>query len=230
MSDTEKILACDGALGALSLAYDDGQTCLLRHAAGNDALERGIALIDELLTAAGIAVADLTALACTIGPGAFTSLRITLAMAKGLAFSLDLPLVAVSSFDALREMLVTPILQEPLLLALRPRPGIFSFRVVGCDGEIRAAASGPAADALQTVRPFLHDVRKIVAWPPSEAQQDIAGLEIAMDILALRDEAPAFAVARLARRRLALDRPALDAVHAIVADYGEAPATTVVAL
>ena len=53
--------------------------------------------IDELLTEAGLAYRDLDALVVDRGPGSFTSLRIGLGVAQGLALAHDLPIHPVSS-------------------------------------------------------------------------------------------------------------------------------------
>lgn len=60
--------------------------------------------IDTALSSAGADYADLTALAVGIGPGNFTGLRMSVAAARGLSLSLDLPCRGVSSFDALRAL------------------------------------------------------------------------------------------------------------------------------
>jgi tRNA threonylcarbamoyladenosine biosynthesis protein TsaB len=58
-------------------------------------------LCDEVLRATGLTVSDLAAIACGAGPGSFTGLRVGLAVAKGLALADRIPLVLVSSLDAL---------------------------------------------------------------------------------------------------------------------------------
>ncbi len=57
--------------------------------------------VDELLRDAGSAPADLGALVVGTGPGSFTSTRIGLSLARGLALALDLPVAGVSTLDAL---------------------------------------------------------------------------------------------------------------------------------
>jgi tRNA threonylcarbamoyladenosine biosynthesis protein TsaB len=58
-------------------------------------------LCDEVLRSAGVRPRGLGGLACGAGPGSFTGLRVGLAVAKGLALPFDLPLVLVSSLQAL---------------------------------------------------------------------------------------------------------------------------------
>ena len=48
---------------------------------------------------------DLSCLACTVGPGSFTGVRIGVATVKGLAFGKNLPCVEVSTLEALAENL-----------------------------------------------------------------------------------------------------------------------------
>ena len=58
-------------------------------------------LIKQLLDNTGHRLADLAAVAVSDGPGSYTGLRIGAAAAKGLCFALNIPLVAVSTLQAL---------------------------------------------------------------------------------------------------------------------------------
>ncbi len=53
--------------------------------------------IDEVLKKSKISIKELSAIAVSKGPGSYTGLRIGVAAAKGLCYSLDLPLVSVST-------------------------------------------------------------------------------------------------------------------------------------
>ena len=58
-------------------------------------------LVERVLAEAGLALADVEGIAVSIGPGSFTGLRVGLALAKGIAFAGGLPLVGVSTLEAL---------------------------------------------------------------------------------------------------------------------------------
>ena len=57
--------------------------------------------IDLMLNWVAYEMRDLTGLAVNLGPGAFTGIRVGLALAQGLALASDKPLFGYSAFDAL---------------------------------------------------------------------------------------------------------------------------------
>jgi tRNA threonylcarbamoyladenosine biosynthesis protein TsaB len=56
-------------------------------------------LIDKCLRNASITINDLKAIAICDGPGSYTGLRIGASAAKGLCYTLEIPLIALSAFD-----------------------------------------------------------------------------------------------------------------------------------
>jgi tRNA threonylcarbamoyl adenosine modification protein YeaZ len=82
--------------------------------------------IDELLGRLDIGRSRLAAIVVGIGPGAFTGLRVGIATAKGLAHALGLPIIGISTADALlanapaRSILLLPAGPSDRLVA---RPG-----------------------------------------------------------------------------------------------------------
>jgi tRNA threonylcarbamoyladenosine biosynthesis protein TsaB len=62
--------------------------------------ERLFAAIDEILRAASLDRSSLEAIACDLGPGSFTGVRVGVASAKGIALALGLRVVGVTSLEA----------------------------------------------------------------------------------------------------------------------------------
>jgi tRNA threonylcarbamoyladenosine biosynthesis protein TsaB len=91
-------LAFDTATGvATSALVDDGEVLGERASRAQTLLED----VDALLRRGGAHPRDIGALAVGIGPGSFTGVRIGLAVARGLALSLDVQGAGVSTLAAL---------------------------------------------------------------------------------------------------------------------------------
>jgi tRNA threonylcarbamoyladenosine biosynthesis protein TsaB len=91
-------LAFDTATGAATSALVDGAEVLGERTSRAQTLLEDV---DALLRQAGAHPSDLDRLAVGIGPGSFTGVRIGLAVARGLALSLDLEGSGVSTLAAL---------------------------------------------------------------------------------------------------------------------------------
>ncbi len=63
--------------------------------------ERLHIFIDEILQENNLKFSDLDAIAISEGPGSYTGLRIGVSAAKGLCYSLELPMVAVPTLESL---------------------------------------------------------------------------------------------------------------------------------
>ena len=88
--------------------------------------ERLIPMLEEMLTEAGCAWADLDRLGVGVGPGNFTGIRLAVSAARGLALGLDIPAIGVNSFDALA--LGT---DKPVLVCIDARGGKVYLQLFG---------------------------------------------------------------------------------------------------
>ena len=62
--------------------------------------------VEEMLAQSNISLQELSAIAVCIGPGAFTGVRLGVAAVQGLAISHQLPVISVSSLDAIAAQVV----------------------------------------------------------------------------------------------------------------------------
>lgn len=58
-------------------------------------------MAEDLMANCGVSAGDITAVACSAGPGSFTGVRIGMAAAKGFSWARELPLVGVSTLEAM---------------------------------------------------------------------------------------------------------------------------------
>jgi len=88
---------------------NDGKTIALAEYAGEGYLhaEKLHVFINEVLAKAGITYKDLEAVAVSMGPGSYTGLRIGVSAAKGLCYTLDIPLIAVDTLELLAQKVKT---------------------------------------------------------------------------------------------------------------------------
>jgi tRNA threonylcarbamoyladenosine biosynthesis protein TsaB len=198
------LLALDTATekGSLALVTEDRvlrEYSLDSHNAYLTCLMPGVA---ALLRTSGKDVADLTAVAVSTGPGNFTGLRIGLATAKTLAWSLNCPLVPVPTMEVMAAQF--PFSPDPIGVLMDAKRGEVFWGLFRCPedrpqvlegplrlpvGELPARLpmpvllTGPGLDAHRETLTSL--LPPEIAWAPAEQRLPRAAT-----------------LARLARRRL----------------------------
>ena len=96
-----KILAVDTSTNVCSVCILAGEEIVAEYATvgGKTHSERLMPAIELLFGHLDYGIDSLQGIAVIRGPGSFTGLRIALSVVKGLAFALDLPVVAVSALE-----------------------------------------------------------------------------------------------------------------------------------
>lgn len=193
------IIAFDGASTDLSVGLAGADGTLIAEDGWSAAHRQSAELLPRLLAmldASGHSLHDATAVGVGLGPGSFTGLRVAVALAKGLAFGLGLPLYGVPSLKAW-------LVADPDALAAVARAGT------------RDAYLLRAGDAAATIvdRGDLGSLEQVVAP---------ADLAEAFGIIGSRPHRAAVGIATLvAGKRAAGD--AGDDLHALEPIYLRAP-------
>lgn len=98
MNPLPVMLAIDTSSDACSVALGVGERVFERHEIVPRAHTRLVLpMVQELIKEAGIELSDVDAFVLGRGPGAFTGVRIAVGVVQGLAFSVERPVVPVSS-------------------------------------------------------------------------------------------------------------------------------------
>lgn len=118
------ILALDSSTDACSVAlYANGQLDARFELAAKSHTQRLLPMVDELLGDNNLKLHDLDAIAFGRGPGSFTGLRICMGIVQGLAFGAQLPVIPVSTLEAmaLGYCRANPDTSLPVLVSLDAR-------------------------------------------------------------------------------------------------------------
>lgn len=154
MSDA-LILGFDTSAAHCAAALLSGDRCIA--AAAEDMrqgqAERLFPLLESLLNEVGADWGDLSRIGVGVGPGNFTGIRISVSAARGLALSLGVPAIGVSTFEAIEAA------SDHLPAVRGPRDQVYLARP-GCAPSLEIEAQ----------------VQQALAFPPTPAQlaQNIA--------------------------------------------------------
>jgi tRNA threonylcarbamoyladenosine biosynthesis protein TsaB len=184
-----RVLALDAATEACSVALLSNGDVLVRIVdAGKSSAQQILSLVEEVMAEGQVSLSRLDGIAASIGPGAFTGVRISVAVAQGLAFGAGLQVAPITTLEALA-LQVLQGAQGPAVACLDARMGEVYWGCFTADAARGVIASGapqvgpPAAVAARLKGRHIGIGRGFSAYP--ELAQ-IPGIEInSRDSLAL---------------------------------------------
>lgn len=191
------VLAIDtsGSFCSVAVVNGSGVRTAVSSEGSGDHFEQLPLLVGRVCADAGISTSDIRSIRIGIGPGSFTGLRIGMSFAKGLACSLQVPLIGCSSLAgaAAAAMSRDSSLERVAVLADARRDEVF------------AAAYTRGAPVVEEVAPCIVPVAELsgAAWSKTGThwltpQRDftlhgvplVAEGEIASGLLALEEDTP----------------------------------------
>lgn len=139
-----RVLALDTATQACSVALLDGGRLIGRHEeVSKSHAQRILGMIDSVLAEAALPLSVLDGIAASVGPGSFTGVRISVAVAQGLAFGAGLRVVPVTTLEALAFAAVRNGARQ-VLACLDARMGEVYWGCFRADADRGVIAIGPA--------------------------------------------------------------------------------------
>jgi tRNA threonylcarbamoyladenosine biosynthesis protein TsaB len=170
-----RVLALDTATEACSVALltDEGSFGRFKEV-GRGHAEEILGMVDATVAEAGVTLSMLDGIAASVGPGAFTGIRISVSVAQGLAFGAGLPVIPVTTLEALALQAVRGGADQ-VMACLDARMGEVYWSCFSADAKRGVAARGPLAVgvAASVSAPFtgaFHGIgRGFAAYPGLES-------------------------------------------------------------
>ena len=121
------LLAVDTSTTQMGLALYDGAQVLGEYAwrSGQRHTVELAPAVADLFTRCAVTMNDVNALGVALGPGSFTSLRVGLALVKGLALAKHIPLVGIPTLDIHAH--AQPMSKLPLAVAIQAGRGRYAL-------------------------------------------------------------------------------------------------------
>ena len=132
------VLAFDTSVTGCAICISDGKNSWRE----NLATERGqaeflVPMINDLIRKSGYSYNCFDRIAVTVGPGSFTGVRVGLSTAKGLALSLNRPLIGFATLSVIAR---GSNLKENTLVAIDTKRGDYYGQIFGAGGEAKTDA------------------------------------------------------------------------------------------
>jgi tRNA threonylcarbamoyladenosine biosynthesis protein TsaB len=146
-------LETSSAVGSVALRTESGVE-VRQIATAREQTDRVLALVDELLAGAGLALEALHGIAFGRGPGSFTGLRVSAAIAQGLGAASGVPLLPVSSLLCLAERAWREAGCERCLVCVDAHMGEVYWAEAGRSGGVVALVGPERLSAPAEVEPL----------------------------------------------------------------------------
>ncbi|MCW6510139.1 tRNA (adenosine(37)-N6)-threonylcarbamoyltransferase complex dimerization subunit type 1 TsaB [Lichenifustis flavocetrariae] len=152
------VLAIDTALGAAS-------ACLLDLSSGTPVaaeslpMERGHAeallpLLDRIVAQVDGGFDAISRVAVTVGPGSFTGIRVGVAAARAIGLACQIPVVGVSTLQALAAPAIASRIQPPIIAAIDAKHGNVYAQIFGTAGiTVMEACHASVASVIEAAGP-----------------------------------------------------------------------------
>jgi len=206
---SRRLLALDAATESCSVALlCDGEVVERGAESGKAHSQQLLGMVAQVLAERGLSMQELDGIVAGIGPGAFTGVRISVAVAQGLAFGLGLRVAAVSTLEALAQQALAQQAPVPHVIAcLDARMNEVYWGCFAADARQGVRATGAArvgapGSVVLSATPSLGIGRGFAAYPDLAA---LPGLMLPAGAAAAAPRARDFAALGALRFELGLD-------------------------
>lgn len=184
---TYNLLALDASTEALSIAIQfNGQIVKHFEVCPQQHSQKVLPLVSELLDKAGCKLQDLDGIVFGRGPGSFTGVRISVAIAQGLAYGANLPLVGVSTLQSMAQQAIDEKQVESVVTGIDARMGEIYFAHYRKSGKGLAELSIDENEVVCAPTDLPESIKSLTAvgsaWEPYAEQAADLNLDVISEI------------------------------------------------
>jgi tRNA threonylcarbamoyladenosine biosynthesis protein TsaB len=184
---TYNLLALDASTEALSIAIQfNGQIVKHFEVCPQQHSQKVLPLVSELLDKAGCKLQDLDGIVFGRGPGSFTGVRISVAIAQGLAYGANLPLVGVSTLQSMAQQAIDEKQVESVVTGIDARMGEIYFAHYCKSGKGLAELSIDENEVVCAPTDLPESIKSLTAvgsaWEPYAEQAADLNLDVISEI------------------------------------------------
>lgn len=119
------ILAIDSTSGtcSVSILKNNDIIAYIEEKTVSNQAKRLVPMIEDVLNQSRTQYSELSAIACTVGPGSFTGIRIGLATARAIGFAANIPVLGFSGLEVLAFAEIERQDETPILASLNAGKG-----------------------------------------------------------------------------------------------------------
>jgi tRNA threonylcarbamoyladenosine biosynthesis protein TsaB len=166
-------------IGTVSAVDGEQVLCALESTEQTRHAERLLDLVKDVLEAAAWTLRDVELLACGMGPGSFTGVRVAMATAKGLCAAASLPLVGVVTLAAMAHAARTSAGPGPMAPLLDAKKGEVFAAAYDAAGELLAEpVHVPVASAQAWVAALLSRAPELQVCGEIAATLDLGAVPV----------------------------------------------------
>jgi len=136
---------------SLALSRDGAMLAETTWRCGQNHTVQLLTTLSSLLKQTGLRPADANGIVVALGPGSYNGLRVGLSTAKGLAFSLSIPLVGISTLAAEAYQAALGRQELPVCAIHNAGRGEISEAIYALEGDELAQIEGEQVTTLQTL-------------------------------------------------------------------------------
>lgn len=160
-----KIIIIDTTINSCYVALTNEEK-ILSHKVHHDAKTQAAFInqaIESMMEEQKCTFSDVAAIACCMGPGSYTGLRIGLSTAKGLCYALDIPLIGFNRMELIGH-------EDHRIVLIKARVGEY-FLAHYKDGEIVQSPIHKTEDAVNEYLTHLPDVKLFIIGEEKSFQE-----------------------------------------------------------